>query len=68
MTKSLAVPFLGLALIMTCAFAQPPAAAPGQSATPAPPPMRIDRQDAALDALIAPDAQIEKVATGFTFT
>jgi gluconolactonase len=30
--------------------------------------MRVERMDPALDALIAPDAQIERVATGFTFT
>ena len=30
--------------------------------------MRIERADPALDALIAPDARIERVATGFTFT
>ncbi|HCB75376.1 MAG TPA: gluconolactonase [Sphingomonas bacterium] len=28
---------------------------------------RIERADAALDALIAPDAKVERVATGFTF-
>src|SRR3954465_10994997 len=30
--------------------------------------MHIKRLDPALDALIAPDAQIERVATGFKFT
>lgn len=30
--------------------------------------MRIERLDPALDTLIAPDAKIERVATGFTFT
>ena len=30
--------------------------------------IRIDRLDPALDALIAPDARVERVATGFTFT
>ena len=30
--------------------------------------MRIERIDPALDALIAPDAAVERVATGFTFT
>lgn len=33
----------------------------------APPAPRIERADAALDALIAPDAKVERVATGFTF-
>jgi len=54
--------------------AQPPAtspappATPSNSAMPAAPAMSILRLDPALDAVIAPDAQIERVATGFTFT
>ncbi len=44
------------------------AAAPAapQAATP-PADMRVDRMDPALDALIAPDAKVEKVAGGFVF-
>lgn len=30
--------------------------------------MRVERLDPALDALIAPDAKVERLATGFTFT
>ena len=68
MTKSLAVPFLGVALLIAAPI--PPSlaqssAAPDQPAVPA---TRIDRLDPALDSLIAPDVQIEQVATGFTFT
>jgi gluconolactonase len=68
MTKSLAVPFFGVALLIAASI--PPSLAqsavtPDQPALPA---TRIDRLDPALDALIAPDAQIERVATGFTFT
>lgn len=48
------------------------ALAPAAGAQTAPaaqaPRMGIDRLDPALDALIAPDAQVERVATGFSFT
>jgi len=38
------------------------------AATAAPAPVRIDRLDPALDAVIAPGTRIERVASGFTFT
>ncbi len=41
---------------------------PKKEAAPAEPPLgKIDRKDPALDALIAPDAKIEKLASGFKF-
>src|SRR5579871_6717559 len=62
-----------LAFTLLPAMAQPPMppaapASPSNSAVPAAPAMSISRLDPALDAVIAPDAQIERVATGFTFT
>ena len=67
-----AVVALSLSAAVNVAVAQPPAAAPATSASnsamPAAPAMSISRLDPALDAVIAPDAQIERVATGFTFT
>ncbi|WP_315760310.1 SMP-30/gluconolactonase/LRE family protein [Sphingomonas sp. Y38-1Y] len=52
---------LSASLSALALFAAPVAA---QEAAPAP---RIERADPALDALIAPNAAIERVATGFTF-
>lgn len=62
-----------LAFTVSSAVAQPPMppSAPASSSkvtVPAAPAMSILRLDPALDAVIAPDAQIERVATGFTFT
>ncbi len=62
-----------IAFSLSPAVAQPPMPptppAPGpNAAAPAAPAMSILRLDPALDAVIAPDAQIERVATGFTFT
>jgi gluconolactonase len=75
MKKYFVVPFLGVGLVMAVSNQQsvaqpptPPAAPAGAAAQPALPPMRIDRLDPALDAVIAPGTEIEKVATGFTFS
>jgi gluconolactonase len=68
MNKRLVVPFLGVALLMTVSISQSVAQAAAASDQPAPPAMRIDRLDPGLDAVIAPGTEIERVATGFTFT
>jgi gluconolactonase len=63
MTKSLIVPFLGMALLTTVSLGQGAPASNG-----AVPDMHVERMDPGLDAVIAPGTQIERVATGFTFT
>jgi len=65
---------IGMCVLMAAALAPlgcKQASAPADSAaTPqaaAPADMRVDRMDAGLDAVIAPDAKVEKVAGGFVF-
>jgi gluconolactonase len=53
-----------------CAIAQQPSSPPqpsmrGDGPAPAPRPFSITRNDPALDALVAPDAKVELVASGF---
>jgi gluconolactonase len=63
---------LGLALTAGCASSPPPAPAAAPAATAAakayPTIGSIERLDPALDELIAPDAKIEKLAEGFTWS
>jgi gluconolactonase len=50
------------------AWAQTSRASSGESLNSAPTPFRMERLDPALDALIAPDAQLRTVASGFGFS
>jgi gluconolactonase len=51
-------------------FCSQPAPPPAQPATPPPPPSAgsIAEKDPALNVIVPPDAKIEKLASGFTFT
>jgi gluconolactonase len=58
-------PLLVSVLLTGCGSSTAPPAAQKEAPASA---GKLDRQDAAFDALVAPDARIEKVATGFQFT
>lgn len=59
---------LSLALISAASLGQPPMPPASNPSPTAAPEMSVLRLDPALDAVVAPDARIERVATGFTFT
>lgn len=59
---------LSLALISAASLGQPPMPPASNPSAATAPEMSVLRVDPALDAVIAPDAKIERVATGFTFT